>query len=159
LKYHKIEYNYKHHDKEISIPKEKLKELSTSGKTIEEITKELGIYASTYAIKVKAAGINTKLRESINKIHSISKEKIESYINKGLSVKTICKNLDITESMYKQLIEKYNINTPSRNIHTHISKIKKETILELKSQNKTIKEICDELKISLTTYYKIMNFS
>ena len=157
LKIHQIAYNYKHHDKEIIIQREKLKELADSGKSIEEITKELGIYASTYNNKAKQAGVNTKLRDSINKIESVSKKEIQDLINIGLNPDKICEKLNITVSMYRHLVEKYNLITPSKQIHKHISQITKKQILDLKNNNRRIKDICKELNISLTTYYKIIN--
>lgn len=157
LKLHKIDYNYQHHNKEIKIPMAKLVEVANSGKSINEITEELGVYASTYATKAKIAQINTKLRSSINKIESITKNEIENLINSKLNVNEICEKLNITNSIYCQLIEKYNINTKSKRIHEHISQVTKSQILELKSIGKKMKEICEELGISKTSYYKIMN--
>lgn len=157
LKRLKINYDYAHHHGEIHIPKPKLIEFTTSGKTTKEISEGLGISVNTFHEKTKVAHVDTVLRPSIDKISSISSQTVQSLIDKGLSVKEICARLDITEAQYSALIRKHNLSTAHRQYRLNISSISKEQLLELRRQGKSVNEICSELQISRSTYRRLMN--
>lgn len=156
LKRLNINYDYLHHIGEINIPKEKLEELATYGKTVKEITEELGIAQETYHEKAKLAKVNTLYRKSIDDIASIPKEKIQTMIDSGMSTKEICNELNITYANYTALLRKYNLSTNHRRSSERISNISKQQIEDLKLAGKTVKEICQKLNISESSYRRIM---
>ncbi len=157
LKRFKIDYDYAHHRGEISIPVTRLAAVAASGKTTSEISKDLGVAVNTFHTKAKIARVDTVLRSSLDKISSIPQQKIQALIDRGLNVKDICTELNITEAQYTSLIRKYNLSTAHRQFRANISSITKEQLVEMKKQGKSVKEICTELKISKSTYRRLMN--
>lgn len=157
LKRLKINYNYQHHFGEIVIPKDRLEQLASSGKTIKQIAEELKCAETTYSEKAKVAQIKTVYRESINTLDSVSIKKLQEMIDAKMPVQQICKNLNITHANYTALIRKYNLQTAHRKSRQTISNIKKQDIIELRKAGKSIEEICKELNISQSTYRRILN--
>lgn len=157
LKRLNINYNYQHHSNEVKISPQILAEMAESGKTTTEIASELGISGTTYHAKVKAANIKTVFRDSIDTIAAITKERIQELINKGLKIAEICQILNITNANYIALLRKYNLQTRQRQSSFVISAISKQQILELRDAGKSVKEICQQLHISQSTYRRILN--
>lgn len=156
LKRFNIKYNYLHNAHEVKIPKARLEELANSGKTTEEIAKELGIAVTTFHEKVKAAGVKTVFRESIDRIMSVPKEDIQKALDSGMSVKEICAKFGISEVNYSVLIRKYNLETSQRMSSAVIAGVTKEQILALRKAGKKVDEICKELNISKSTLRRIL---
>lgn len=152
-----INYDYQHHVGEIRIPPEVLRQMTKSGKNTAQIAAELGISQGTFHQKAKCANVKTILRDSIDTISSVSKEEVQSLIDKGLKQDEICKKLNITRVNFIALMRKYNLQTPQKRSMDIISRISKQQLLDLRAQGKMIKEICKLLSISLSTYRRIIN--
>lgn len=157
LKRLNIPYEYLHHAREVNVPKQKLEELFQSGKTTSEIAKELGINVTTVHEKAKYMGVKTGFRDSIDKIASIPQEEFVSCLKAGMPIKDICQKFGISKSMYSTIIRKYNLDTNQRTSTKIISTVTKEQINKLKQEGKSREEIWTELKISESTYYRILN--
>ncbi len=157
LKRFDIKYNYLHNSNEIKIPKQRLEELANSGKTVEEITKELGVSLTTYYQKTKEAGVKTVFRDSIDRIMSVPKDELQKSLDAGMTVKEICAKYKISEMNYIALIRKYNLATPQRISSDIISNVTKEQILALRNDGKKSEEICKELNISKSTMRRILS--
>lgn len=152
-----VKYDYQQHSNEIPIAKRVLEQEARSKKTTSQISTDLGISVTTYHAKARAAKVKTVLRNSIDHLASIKKEDLQSSIDSGLTVKEICKKYNLTLSNYLTLQRKYNLSTPQRKAINQISQISKAKIIELKNQKKSVKEICEELNISQSSYYRILN--
>ncbi|MCM1338281.1 MAG: helix-turn-helix domain-containing protein [Muribaculaceae bacterium] len=157
LKRLKIDYTYAHHQREIVIPKAKLEEAAASGKSVDEIAKDLGIATTTYHEKAKLAQVKTVFRDSIDNLNAIPKETIQKLLDSGESVEQICEKLNITKANYVALLRKYNLDTAQRRSLENIANISKSQVLELRADGKTNKEICTELNISMHTLRRILN--
>ncbi|MCM1009708.1 MAG: helix-turn-helix domain-containing protein [Fusobacterium sp.] len=151
-----VEYNYLHNAGEIKISKARLEELVRSGKTAEEIAKELGVAVTTFHQKAKELGVATVFRESIDRINSISKVEIQKALDSGISINAICEKFGITEMNYIALLRKHNLSTSQRESGARISEITKEQILSLRKAGKNTQEICKELNISKSTLRRIL---
>ena len=156
LKRLKIQYNYQHHSGEVSIPTSVLEKLASSKKTVNEIAEELGIATTTYHEKAKLARVKTVLRDSIDTVNSIPKEKIQKLINEGKIIDEICEELGITRANYITLLRKHNLQTSARKAQANISHITKEQLIKLRNTGKTVDQICKELNISTHTFRRIM---
>lgn len=152
-----VKYNYQQHSKEIKIPRRELERQANSKKTTLQIATDLGISTTIYHAKARAARVKTVLRDSIDHLASIEQNDIQKDIDAGLTVKEICKKYSLTPSNYHTLRCKYGLSTPQRNAVNQISKITKEQINKLKNTGKSVTEICKELNISQSSYYRIFN--
>lgn len=157
LKQFKINYNYAHHYNEILIPKSVLQDKAQSGETTKEIANSLGISVGTYHIKAKQAEVKTVLRDSIDTIADISFETFQNAINKCKSVKEVCRTLNITEMNYNSLMHKYLVDTPQRCSSSAIANVTAEQIQKMRAAGKSVRDICSELYISQSSYYRILN--
>ena len=63
----------------------------------------------------------------------------------------------MTNANYIALLRKYNLQTRQRQSSFVISAISKQQILELRDAGKSVKEICQQLHISQSTYRRILN--
>lgn len=156
IKYHNANYQFKHHNNELVIPKEVMEEMVQAGKTLDEIAKELNINQATFSNKAKIAKVNTNLRENKDKIANITKKELQALIDKGYTREEVCNELDITIPMCDGLIAKYNISTKCKQSRINTKDITKEQLQEMRASKKTIKEICAELGITPVTYQNIM---
>lgn len=152
-----IPYEYLHHANEKNISKERLEKLFQSEKTTSEIAQELGISVSTLHNKAKAMKVKTEFRDSIDKIASIPIEDFQSCLNSGMTIKNICEKFNISEATYSSVIRRYNLVTKQRESSAIISNVTKKKIYELLQKGISPAEICVELKISQSTYYRIIN--
>lgn len=152
-----VKYDYQQHSREIQIPKSELERQAKSKKTTLQIAQDLGISRTCYHAKARAAEVKTILRDSIEHISSIEKNNIQKSINSGATVKEICQQYALTLSNYLTILRKHNLSTPQRISIQQISQISKQQIIELKNSGKSVTEICKELNISQSSYYRILN--
>lgn len=121
---------------------DKLKSLVDQGKTIETISKEMGISLGSVKRKIKSLGLKTKnaikMRDEYNTT-PIEKELLEDLISSGNSLRKISKIIDKSLSSVRYWIKKYNIKLKTKPIQ-----------IEPKSR------ICSKcnLEKSITDFYK-----
>lgn len=159
LKRLKIDYKYTHHYNEIVIPESVLQKKAQSGESTKEISASLGIAVNTYHKKAKTAGVKTVLRDSLDKLASISKEQFQAAVNRFKSIEAVCDSLNITRANYFALMHKYNVTTDARRSMDLIGKVNAAQILEMRASGKSVKDICYELNISKSSYNRIMRKS
>ncbi len=157
LKRLNIRYEYKHHFGEVVIPRAKLEEFASSKKPMTEVTEVLGVAVNTYHEKARLAKVKTALRDSIDCVDSIPKEKIQALLTSGKSVDEICKILKITRANYVTLLRKHNLETATRKSREVNSSVSKELLIELRKIGKSVAEICKELNISKSSYQRLIN--
>ncbi len=155
LKQLDIKYDYQHHYNEILIPERVLRTAAGLNKTTRETAEDLNIAVTTYHQKTKAAHVPTLLRNSIDNIALVSRDELQQAVNSGLTIKQICEKFKIKRTNYKALIEKYNISTPQRDAIARNAGITAEQFLTLSKSGKAVKEICNELGISESTYRRL----
>ena len=155
----KFEISTKHKEsiKRISqITKEEVDNLIKSGKSNPEIAEILNISVSTLQRLVGTLKIETKLAKSKENIANITKEQLENLINSGKKREEICKELNISERTYTDLLNKFGIITEFKQAKINISNITKEEIQALVDKDYTIDEICKKLNLtSQGSVYKL----
>ena len=156
IKFHKIDYNFQHHNNEIILPKEVMEDMVQSGKAVRKIADELNIHQTTFSKKAKVARVNTVYRESIDKKSDITKDELQEAVFSGLSREEICQQFKITTSMYRKLINRFGIQTKRKIEQENAKNISKELLVAMKSSGKSIEKICEELEISPNTYRRIL---
>ena len=92
------------------VTKERLEKLINSGKSIDEICKELNITVRSYSNLVNRFGIMTKIRQGKLNNSSITKEEMQNVVDEGLTVKEMCKKLKISRPIFYHLLRVLDIN-------------------------------------------------
>lgn len=138
------------------ITKEQLTELLQAGKSAAEIRKELSISETTYMFLLKKFGIETQYALQKQHIASITKEQLLKFINQNKTVKEICEELKIPERTYSRLLCKYGITTAKKESKANINNISQKTLQRLVDKGLSVNEICQELNINITAFYKLL---
>lgn len=141
-----------------SICPEEVIELIKEGKSAQEIIKILGISETFYNKILRKNNIVTSSKSSKLKISEITKERLENLIAQGKKIKEICEELNINESTYTRLLNRFEIITQRKKDRINVSQIKKEDIQILINKNFSPDEICKNLNISRTTFYELLKF-
>ncbi len=93
-----------------NVTKEKLEELIESGKSVNEICKELNISVRNYSTLVNRFGIMTDFRKNRANSLSITKDNLQELVDKGLTAKEIYETLNISDSVFYHLLKRLGIN-------------------------------------------------
>lgn len=133
------------------VKKEKLEELIESGKSVDEICKDLNISVRNYSTLVNRFGIMTDFRKNKANSLSITKEKLQELVDKGLTAKEIYEKLNISDSVFYHLLKRLGINYNYKH-HSQLKDIPKnkleQTVKEWESQAKAE----EELDIAASTF-------
>jgi len=138
-----------------NLTKEQLEEILSQDKTLDEIAKELGVSKATLHYQRKRLGIASELSEQKNKIKTITKEDILKYLSENKTRAEICEILNISETTYTKLLNKYNIVTAQKIATEHSKSISKEKLISMLDAKIPIMKICEELGISWSTFKKL----
>lgn len=134
-----------------NVTKEKLEELIESGKSVNEICKELNISVRNYSTLVNRFGIMTDFRKNRANSLSITKDNLQELVDKGLTAKEIYETLNISDSVFYHLLKRLGINYNYKH-HANLKDIPKnkleQTVKEWESQAKAE----EELDISASTF-------
>lgn len=134
-----------------NVTKEKLEELIESGKSVNEICKELNISVRNYSTLVNRFGIMTDFRKNRANFLSITKDNLQELLDKGLTAKEIYETLNISDSVFYHLLKRLGINYNYKH-HANLKDIPKnkleQTVKEWESQAKAE----EELDISASTF-------
>lgn len=139
-----------------TVTKETILEMQNAGKSFKEILKELNISEWSYSCLLSKFGIKTKAKLSKEKIALITKEILQDYINKKISVTEICKELDIPERTYSRLLDKFGLKTERKKAKQNATSITKEKLQKLVDNKLSVTEICEKLKIDKSTFYRTL---
>ncbi len=139
------------------IPKETLIKLYNSGTSVKAKCEFLNISESTYHRLLRLYKIQKKANCHWAKpLNQISKEEILSLLNEGLPTAEICKILKVSERTFRNRLKQYHILTPMQKVRKRIEGITKEKLSELLDFGLTAEEICKKLKISDSTYKRLV---
>ena len=134
-----------------NVTKEKLEELIESGKSVNEICKDLNISVRNYSTLVNRFGIMTDFRKNRANSLSITKDNLQELVDKGLTAKEIYETLNISDSVFYHLLKRLGINYNYKH-HANLKDIPKnkleQTVKEWESQAKAE----EELDISASTF-------
>lgn len=139
-----------------SITKDQILDLISSGKKYNEIIEILGVNQSCYNELLSKFGIVTNLRISKNNIANITKDMLQSLVDSGKKVKIICAELQIPERTYSRLLDKFGIQTSRKLAKQHVNSITREMFMNLFKKGLSKPEICNELKITESMFYKLL---
>ena len=135
-----------------NVTKEKLEELIESGKNVDEICKELNISRRNYSTLVNRFGIMTAFRQNKANTLSITKKELQTLVDKGLTVKEICKTLNISNPLFYHLLKRLGVNYNYKH-HARLKEVPKnkleETVKNWESQAKAE----EELDVAATTFH------
>ena len=140
----------------VAITKEQLEELVASGMTVAEICEMLDISKSTYARLLHRFGVETAQQSSLKKNAGVTREQLQSVVDRDLSYKEACQELGISKSAYSVLLTKYGIKTKKMLHLERLNSITEEQFRALIDSGKTSEEIMEELQISTKFYYSLM---
>lgn len=133
------------------ITKKTLQELVDNKIPVDEICKELNISVRNYSTLVNRFGIMTDFRKNKANSLSITKEKLQELVDKGLTAKEIYEKLNISDSVFYHLLKRLGINYNYKH-HANLKDIPKnkleQTVKEWESQAKAE----EELDISASTF-------
>lgn len=140
-----------------NISKEQIENFHKMGMTITEICAELGIKMWEYRRLLQYHSITTPKKILMEASKTVTKEALQDCINRYPSVKERCNALKITNKIYYDLIQKFNIETPYKKRLKEVSNVTAENILQLKEEGKSVKEIIETLNISYGIYNGLIN--
>lgn len=136
-----------------NITKEKLENLIKSGKKVDEICKKLNISRRNYSTLVNRFGIMTEFRKNKAAMANISKEELQELVDKGLTVKELCKHFNFSDpSAIYRLFKKLNINYNYQH-HYKLKEVQKNKLEKVVSDWKSQDDIEEKLNISPTAFY------
>ena len=134
-----------------NVTKEKLEELIASGKSLDEISRELNISPRNYSTLVNRFGIMTVFREGKANNLSITKEKLQALVDTGRSVQEICETLNISDASFYHLLKRLGVNYDYKH-HYKLKDVPKnkleQTVQEWESQAKAK----EKLNIKTSTF-------
>lgn len=139
-------------NKKSQITKEQVLEVLAKGKTVKESYEELGLTENSYYSLLSKFGIKTNLQKRKEEIAAITVSQIQDLLSENKSLPEICNALNISESSFYSILAKHNVKTQKQLDLEHNRTISKEMFENLINQNKTAKQICDELNIPPSRY-------
>ena len=138
-----------------SLTKEKLEEILSQNKSLDEISKELGITKETINYHRKKFGIKSEKNDQKEYVRAITREDVLSLIDKNMSRPEICNALNISEGTYTNLLNRFNIVTKQKVANKRGKNISREDITSRLDSNMPIMKICEDLNISWSTFKKL----
>ena len=134
------------------ITKEQLWEQLAKGKTVKENYQDLGLTESSYYSLLSKYGIKTELQKRKEELSKVTVGDVQLLLAENKNLSAICKELKICEETFYRILSYHNIQTERQKSLRRNKTISREVIVGLIKQGKTIKEICEELKISPAAY-------
>ena len=135
------------------VTKERLEKLINSGKSIDEICKELNITVRSYSNLVNRFGIMTKIRQGKLNNSSITKEEMQNVVDEGLTVKEMCKKLKISRPIFYHLLRVLDINYNFQH-HRNLKELPKDKIEQIVSEWESKEKAEENLDMAVRTFYK-----
>lgn len=135
-----------------NVTKEQLESLINSGKSVDEICKELNITPRTYTDIRNRLGIMTDRIKSIINIKNIKKEQLQELVDSGYTVDEICKKLNITQTMFYKLIKRYHVRYNYKN-HANEIYISNSSLQKIVNEWTSAEDIERKLNVSTTAFY------
>ncbi|MBS4759514.1 MAG: helix-turn-helix domain-containing protein [Clostridium sp.] len=139
-------------EKRPPVSETELRALVDSGIKSYEICEKLNISPNQYKYLIKKYGIITARKAAKSNVASVSKENFLSLVQSGMSVKEICKSLNISLRTYSNLLKRFDIETEYQKTLKHNAQITKEELVALVGSGKSVSEICEILGITSATY-------
>ena len=136
------------------ITKEMLEEQLAQNKSMTDIAKEFGVSRSTIANRLTIFGLSTPVQNYMRNCKNITREDITNRLEQKMSYLDICKELNISESTYYRLRDKFQIESEYQKHLKNAQSITREQLLLITKSNKSVQEICKKLNIYSSTYYK-----
>ena len=134
------------------VSKAQIETLLKNGITVPKICEMFKITANAYYKLVERFGIKHPKKALAERAAAITEQQPQKCISERLSVNKICETLEITSSIYYDLLKKFNIQTVKKASRQQSSSITKEQIQTLIDAGKSHKEILEELQISQDIY-------
>ena len=135
-----------------NITKELLQEKLDTGKEPKEIAQELGISTATCINHMEKYGLTSTHMRITRNVASITKEQLKNLINSGKTKKEICKILNIGDSTYSRLLNRFEIVTSQKESLQKNANITKEQLQAVVDKDLPLIEACKELGISKSAY-------
>lgn len=139
------------------ITKEQLENFHKMKMSISEICEELKIGDWEYRRLLNYYSIMSPKKALMKTNKAITKEQLQECVDKYNTVEERSKALNITNNMYFNLIQKFNIETPYKSRVKEVSNVTAEQILQLQKEGKSTKEIIKILNISQGIYNDLIN--
>ena len=149
--------DYKKSKEQVSkITREDIVNLIEDGKTYPKIAEILGISKATLKNQITKMKITTKKLQGKKDIAKVTKEKLEELINSGKNIDEICKELNITQRSYSNLVNRFGIMTKIRQGKLNNSGITKDEMQTVIDTGLPVKEMCKRLNISRQIFYHLI---
>lgn len=133
------------------ITKERFLELINSGMLSKDIEKELGISNSTFCNLLNKFEITTTRQAERANAFNITKEELQALVDRGLTVKSMLAELNISESTFYKLIKFHNVDYKFQHHNNEII-IPKQLMEDMIQTNKPVRAIAKELNVHQTTF-------
>lgn len=139
-----------------SITRETLQELVDKGFSVNEICNQLKINNGMFYRLLKELHINYNYQHHFNEI-LIPEKTLEEYANSGKTTAEIGNDLGIAVTTFHHKVKEASIKTVFRDSIDTIASISKEEFQKLIDSGMSVKEICEKLGITSSTYKVLMN--
>ncbi|MCM1265750.1 MAG: LuxR C-terminal-related transcriptional regulator, partial [Candidatus Gastranaerophilales bacterium] len=138
----------------IDITKEDVLDRLAKGKSHKEIQEEFGLTVDKYRYRLAEFQILTDVQIQRDLIKNISKEQLKNAMQGKTSIAEIAKALGISEDTCAVKMKEFGFSTERQEHLARLDNVSGEEIQAQLSNNKTKKEICENLGIGESTYYK-----
>lgn len=138
----------------VDITKEDILKRLAQGKTHNEIREEFGLSKDKYRYRLAEFQMETDLqkRRKLNK--NITREQLGELVNSGKSITEISEILGISDETCVLKMKEFGLSTSRQDYRQKIHNITGDDIKAGLDANKKMSEICEELGISESVYYR-----
>lgn len=131
-------------------------QLIKSGKTVKQISAELGIALDTYYKLLKRYNISYNKQKLSDKLSNISRENFSALLQQGLLVSEICEKLKITPNAYYKLLEHFDLKSPIKILKDKNKSITAQQLEEKIKSGLSVKQIVQSLEITENIYFSLL---
>lgn len=145
--------------KAVDITKEDILQRLEQGKSHEEIREEFGLSKDKYRYRLASFQIETDLQKIRKHSKEITKEQIISIMQTKTTLEEIAKELGISDETCAIKMKEFGLATETQTRRSQLNSVSIDDITCRLSKNMSKSEICNELGIGDSTYYRILHES